>query len=356
MGLSPWLASLAGDQNNQGPEISISQSSSNHELCASMAGKSFGLNKSLDVSDVLCHICLSILIEPVTMPCQHRMCKVCFHRNLEVNSLLCPMCKKRIGTWARRRKDHELVDQELWRQIQDQFPQRVETKLAGIEEDAEDLEDLFPCVPTHQYTDQGDIKAEFEAELQKARHVQDHARVQAEALSLELIQQLQKQDQAEQASQSSSCAGTPKPPTKRKSSSDQRTLDSFLAQGERRTRIASDVSEAGTSQFDNILPSWLGDEAITEDVLREQQEALAQLARLRDDEAMARVLNEQEKQRMSPSPRSLRSTVLTPNRRGAQSKIGAKKSATPSSKSRASATKKLKQLSLLESFHASADS
>ena len=35
------------------------------------------LTKNLDLSDVACHICLGILIEPVTLPCQHRMCKVC---------------------------------------------------------------------------------------------------------------------------------------------------------------------------------------------------------------------------------------------------------------------------------------
>lgn len=32
--------------------------------------------KQLDLSDVGCNICLGILIEPVTLPCEHRMCKV----------------------------------------------------------------------------------------------------------------------------------------------------------------------------------------------------------------------------------------------------------------------------------------
>ena len=30
----------------------------------------------LDQGDVSCFICMSILIEPVTMPCQHTMCMV----------------------------------------------------------------------------------------------------------------------------------------------------------------------------------------------------------------------------------------------------------------------------------------
>lgn len=257
------------------------------------------------------------------------------------------MCKKRIGTWARRRKDHELVDRVLWNQIQSQFPERVQTKLAGIDEDAEDLEDLFPCVPTHQYTDRGDIKAEFEAELQKVRRVQDQERDQAEALSLELIQQIQSEDHMEA---SASPSGTPKGPNKRKSSSDQRTLDGFLTQVDRKTPISSAASEPDPP----ILASWLGEEAITEDLIREQHEALAQLARLKEDEAMARVLNEQEKQSMSPSTRTLRSKVLTPKNRGATAKIGGKKPSTPSGNSTTS--KKLKQLSLLESFHASGNS
>ena len=31
---------------------------------------------TMDVSDFLCHICLGVLIEPVTMPCKHRICQV----------------------------------------------------------------------------------------------------------------------------------------------------------------------------------------------------------------------------------------------------------------------------------------
>ena len=32
----------------------------------------------LELDAVGCPICLEILLEPITMPCGHRMCKVCF--------------------------------------------------------------------------------------------------------------------------------------------------------------------------------------------------------------------------------------------------------------------------------------
>ena len=89
------------------------------------------------------------------------------------------MCKKRIGTWARRKKGKkDLVDHKLWAQIQKEFPgsiknfnvpwnsaikmvsihlERVELRTAGEDEDPDDLDELFPCVPTHQFGDTGSI-------------------------------------------------------------------------------------------------------------------------------------------------------------------------------------------------------
>ena len=30
----------------------------------------------IDLDDAMCKICLEIFVEPITMPCQHRLCKV----------------------------------------------------------------------------------------------------------------------------------------------------------------------------------------------------------------------------------------------------------------------------------------
>ena len=32
----------------------------------------------IDLADLMCPICLSIYIEPVSMPCQHVLCMPCF--------------------------------------------------------------------------------------------------------------------------------------------------------------------------------------------------------------------------------------------------------------------------------------
>ena len=32
----------------------------------------------IDLDDAMCQICLEIFVEPITMPCQHRLCKVTY--------------------------------------------------------------------------------------------------------------------------------------------------------------------------------------------------------------------------------------------------------------------------------------
>ena len=48
------------------------------------------------------------------------------------------MCRKRIGGWLRTaKKDHNLVDNELWAIIQKRFPKQVKAKLNGEEDGVE---------------------------------------------------------------------------------------------------------------------------------------------------------------------------------------------------------------------------
>ena len=64
--------------------------------------KAAEMSTTFDIDAYGCSICLEILVEPITMPCKHRMCKPCFAKNLELTNLHCPFCKKRIGTWCRQ--------------------------------------------------------------------------------------------------------------------------------------------------------------------------------------------------------------------------------------------------------------
>lgn len=90
--------------------------------------------KSLTISDVLCPICRSIIIEPVSLPCHHLFCFKCFNGTIENNSLSCPICRLRIGSWLRSAsKNNKIVNYELWEYIQESFKAEVEAKLNGKE-------------------------------------------------------------------------------------------------------------------------------------------------------------------------------------------------------------------------------
>ena len=106
-----------------------------------LATMSVEMMPDIKLDDAMCQICLEIYVEPITMPCQHRLCKVrylnkeapilraislnsipckiattrriydhlsfkvCFERNYDTTSMHCPFCKKRLGIWKRKAKD-----------------------------------------------------------------------------------------------------------------------------------------------------------------------------------------------------------------------------------------------------------
>uniref|UniRef100_A0A3P8U9J5 RING-type E3 ubiquitin transferase n=1 Tax=Amphiprion percula TaxID=161767 RepID=A0A3P8U9J5_AMPPE len=82
--------------------------------------------------DCLCPVCLEIFMEPVTLPCSHTFCKACFLESVDKATLCCPLCRRRVSTWARlNSRTNSLVNQQLWQQIQDQFPLQCQRRLSG---------------------------------------------------------------------------------------------------------------------------------------------------------------------------------------------------------------------------------
>lgn len=47
----------------------------------------------MEIDDVTCPICLYIIIKPVTLPCNHHLCLVCFERNVKEANFCCPICR-----------------------------------------------------------------------------------------------------------------------------------------------------------------------------------------------------------------------------------------------------------------------
>lgn len=282
---------------------------------------------TMDLGDFMCHICLSILIEPVTMPCKHTMCKVCFLRNMEVNSLLCPMCKKRIGTWARRKKSNELIDCDLWSRIQAAFPEKVSLKMKGVEEDQSELDELFPCLPIHQHVEKGQIKKEFEKEI--ARHEEEikERKIMEDEASQVLIQSMTLEMKKEQDAKvraiipkrASSSLSKNTPPKGK-----QKTLDGFLKYLPKRD--GQSHCESGENKYE------IDGRVLSRDVMDEHFRALNSLNILRSDEEFAKSLQCKEN-----------GTVLN-------STNTPKRKLPMSSSSPAPAPKKMRQLSLSETF------
>lgn len=96
---------------------------------------------SIKISDFKCPICLCLMIKPVTLPCSHELCLACFESNVFQTSLTCPMCRMRISSWARKHAAKKnLVNEELWKRIQECFPAEVNKRLEG-QDDAIDDDD-----------------------------------------------------------------------------------------------------------------------------------------------------------------------------------------------------------------------
>lgn len=51
--------------------------------------------KALTLIDVTCPVCLSIMIKPVSLPCNHALCMPCFESSVSESNLACPLCRRR---------------------------------------------------------------------------------------------------------------------------------------------------------------------------------------------------------------------------------------------------------------------
>lgn len=108
-------------------------------MATSLNEGTINMYNNITLVDVMCPVCRGIFIEPVVMPCHHVLCLQCFQRTMEETSLTCPMCRKRIGSWLRTAtKDQNLVNKELWANIQKRFPEQIQAKLNGKDDGVEE--------------------------------------------------------------------------------------------------------------------------------------------------------------------------------------------------------------------------
>ncbi|KAL1442092.1 hypothetical protein MTO96_031010 [Rhipicephalus appendiculatus] len=122
-------------------------------------------DESLTESDVTCPVCLSMVVEPVTMPCAHEVCKSCFTSTVLMANKECPMCRMRIASWARRAaREGTLVNRARWELIKTRFPRQVARRLSGEDSRAGTPQRIVLrplCMP-------GEIRREYEEQRQRA--------------------------------------------------------------------------------------------------------------------------------------------------------------------------------------------
>ena len=81
----------------------------------------------------------------------------------------------------------------MWAFVKEQFPSHVESRLAG--EDDVDVNEVFPCLPVHKFAEGGDIKSEFEEQLNKAREEDRRKRQEEDELGASLAEEMEREEQ-----------------------------------------------------------------------------------------------------------------------------------------------------------------
>ncbi|KAK0042831.1 E3 ubiquitin-protein ligase RNF168 [Biomphalaria pfeifferi] len=145
-------------------------------------------NKRL--SECMCPVCLSILLQPVTFPCNHSLCLKCYRQTVEKANLSCPVCRKRFSVWARKAAiEKKIINMEKWKEIQEAFPEKVRRRLEDSQESLkEDEEDIFEAQERRQISCPGVIP-EYEAAIEQ----DDEAKKEEEA-SKALVEALQQEE------------------------------------------------------------------------------------------------------------------------------------------------------------------
>ncbi|KAJ7995226.1 hypothetical protein DPEC_G00242340 [Dallia pectoralis] len=154
-----------------------------------------GSDEGLSRAECLCPVCLEIFMEPVTLPCHHSFCKPCFLETVDKANMCCPLCRKRVSTWARlNSRKKTLVNEELWLQVQATFPVQCQRRLSGQEEEEENI-----LVPRPKVSLPGEVRREYEDQISK--HAEENrALEEAERkASEEYIQHLLAEEEERQA-------------------------------------------------------------------------------------------------------------------------------------------------------------
>ncbi|CAG9768980.1 unnamed protein product [Ceutorhynchus assimilis] len=145
--------------------------------------------RNLEPSEVVCPVCRTIFVEPVTLPCDHVFCKECFEDTMENVTLGCPLCRNRVGSWVRTaKKADKFINKEFWEAIQSQYAKALRNKYHGFDNDFEKEEPVIIVARP------GDIRKEYEKEKNKHLEEQNKSKAEEEMASAALIKNLSEEE------------------------------------------------------------------------------------------------------------------------------------------------------------------
>lgn len=145
--------------------------------------------KALCLEDCQCLLCMEFLIEPITLPCKHTMCKSCFTALLQKLFSSCPFCRTLVSSWA---LDHthidNLINEELWQRIQAQYPE--ECRRRDPKEEQPSWWVLSDVLPAQVLSKPGELRKEYEEEMMRMEAERQDTMEREARASEEYIRQL----------------------------------------------------------------------------------------------------------------------------------------------------------------------
>lgn len=149
------------------------------------------------LSECQCGICMEILIEPVTLPCNHTVCNACFQLTVEKASLCCPFCRRRVSSWTRyHARRNSLINKELWEIIKKHYPKECKIRASGQES-----EEVVDYRPIHLLSKPGELRKEYEEEKSKVEAERRANEEEENKASEEYIQKLLAEEEEEEKRQ-----------------------------------------------------------------------------------------------------------------------------------------------------------
>ncbi|XP_050996943.1 E3 ubiquitin-protein ligase RNF168-like [Acomys russatus] len=151
---------------------------------------------ALSLEDCHCPLCMEFLTEPVTLPCNHTMCKLCFKALLRKAFLSCPFCRTWNTSWAQTHTHvNGFINEELWERIQAQYPEECRQRVTEDE--------LLPLVfrtnsPVQVISNPGELRKEYEEEMIRMEAERQATEERQNRATQEYIRQLLAKDLEEE--------------------------------------------------------------------------------------------------------------------------------------------------------------